>query len=114
MLTLDRLLTAVSVVWLMAVLCSGTLQVSPVAAGMTIALLAVNFAGMVTGIVMVALLMLSKHDPFMGVNAGFVALCFNVAATGAVSLLTSAHRSGFEQDFASSPAEQPGDNREPV
>jgi SSS family solute:Na+ symporter len=69
------------------------------------------FAGMVTGIIMVALLMISKHDPFMGVNAGFIALCFNFAVTGAVSLLTSAHRSGFERDFASSPTEQPGDNR---
>jgi solute:Na+ symporter, SSS family len=71
------------------------------------------FAGMVTGVVLVVLLMLSKHDPIMGVNAGFIALCVNFAVTGAVSLLTSAE-SGFEKDFASSPAAQPQDNREPT
>ena len=71
------------------------------------------FAGMVTGVVLVVLLMLSKHDPIMGVNAGFIALCVNFAVTGAVSLLTSAE-SRFEKDFASSPAAQPQDNREPT
>src|SRR5712691_6065815 len=40
------------------------------------------FAGMVTGVVLVVLLMLSKHDPIMGVNAGFIALCVNFAVTG--------------------------------
>jgi solute:Na+ symporter, SSS family len=58
------------------------------------------FAGMVTGVILVVLLMLSKHDPIMGLNAGFIALCFNFAVTGIVSLLTSARESGFEQDFA--------------
>ncbi len=47
------------------------------------------FAGMVTGVVVVVLLMLSKHDPFMGLNAGFIALCFNFAVTGVVSSLMS-------------------------
>jgi len=52
------------------------------------------FAGMVTGVVVVVLLMLSKHDPFMGLNAGFIALCFNFAVTGVVSsLMSSANRS---------------------
>ena len=62
------------------------------------------FAGMVTGVVIVVLLMLSKHDPFMGLNAGFIALCFNFAVTGVVSLLTSSEKSGFEPDFGSSRA----------
>ena len=72
------------------------------------------FAGMVTGVVLIVILMLSKHDPIMGVNAGFIALCFNFAVTGVVSLLTSADESGFETDFASSPAAQSGENRELV
>jgi len=62
------------------------------------------FAGMVTGVLIAVLLMLSKHDPIMGLNAGFIALCFNFAATGVVSLLTSTHAIGFAPDFASSPA----------
>lgn len=57
------------------------------------------FAGMVTGVLLVVLLMLSNHDPIMGLNAGFIALCFNVAVTGIVSLLSSKNESGFEQDF---------------
>jgi SSS family solute:Na+ symporter len=61
------------------------------------------FAGMVTGVLIAVLLMLSKHDPIMGLNAGFIALCFNFAATGVVSLLTSTHEIGFAPDFASSP-----------
>lgn len=60
------------------------------------------FAGMASGLVIVVVLMLSKHDPFMGVNAGFVALCFNFAITGVVTLLTSADEKGFEPGFASS------------
>ena len=72
------------------------------------------FAGMVTGVMLVVLLMLSGQDPIMGVNAGFIALCFNFAVTGIVSLLTPAQQSGFEQDFVSSPAPRSGENRELV
>ncbi len=57
------------------------------------------FAGMVTGVLLVVLLILSNHDPIMGLNAGFIALCFNFAVTGIVSLLSSKNESGFEQDF---------------
>ena len=57
------------------------------------------FAGMVTGVLLVVLLMLSNHDPIIGLNAGFIALCFNFAVTGIVSLLSSKNESGFEQDF---------------
>src|SRR5713101_148348 len=43
------------------------------------------FAGMVTGVLIAVLLMLSKHDPVMGLNAGFIGLCFNFAVVAAVS-----------------------------
>jgi SSS family solute:Na+ symporter len=42
-------------------------------------------AGMVCGIAVVALLMLTKRDPWMGLNAGFIALCLNFATVGIVS-----------------------------
>jgi SSS family solute:Na+ symporter len=70
------------------------------------------FAGMVTGVLIAVLLMLSKHDPIMGLNAGFIALCFNFVVTGVVSLLTSTGESGFAPDFMSSPGFQSRDNRE--
>ena len=57
------------------------------------------FAGMLTGVLLVVLLILSNHDPIMGLNAGFIALCCNFAVTGVVSLLSSKNESGFEQDF---------------
>lgn len=46
------------------------------------------FAGMVAGVATVALLMLSKHDPVFGMNAGFVALCLNFLIVGITTLLT--------------------------
>jgi len=72
------------------------------------------FAGIITGIAIAVLLMFSKRDPIMGLNAGFVALCFNLAVTGVVSLRTSTGESGFAPDFASSPVLQSRDNREPT
>ncbi len=45
------------------------------------------FAGMVVGVVVVAILMLSKHDPVFGLNAGFVALCLNFVIVGATTLV---------------------------
>ncbi len=44
------------------------------------------FAGMVVGVAVVAVLMLSKHDPVFGLNAGFVALCLNFVIVGATTL----------------------------
>ena len=70
------------------------------------------FAGMVTGVLIAVVLMLGKHDPIMGLNAGFIALCFNFAVTGLVSLLTYTGDSGFAPDSISSPALQSRDNRE--
>src|SRR5271169_4803215 len=45
------------------------------------------FAGLVTGVLVFIPLMLTKHDPFMGLNAGFIALCCNFTVVALVSLL---------------------------
>ena len=58
------------------------------------------FAGMAVGVTTVAVLMLSKHDPIYGLNAGFVALCLNFLVVGVVSMLTPKQVSGFEQTSA--------------
>jgi solute:Na+ symporter, SSS family len=60
------------------------------------------WSGMIAGVVIVALLLLSKHDPVMGLNAGFVALCVNFAVVTAVSFLTHAERSGFDEALEAS------------
>jgi solute:Na+ symporter, SSS family len=54
------------------------------------------FAGMIAGVASVAFLVLSKRDPFLGLNAGFVGLCFNFLITVVLSLLTPREPSGFE------------------
>jgi SSS family solute:Na+ symporter len=59
------------------------------------------FVGIVVGVGMAMVLLLTKHDPFIGLNAGFVALCLNATATVVASLLTPAQRDGLEE----------GDNR---
>jgi len=46
------------------------------------------FAGMVSGLAAVAFLVLSGRDPFLGLNAGFVALSVNFLITTILSLLT--------------------------
>jgi SSS family solute:Na+ symporter len=46
------------------------------------------FAGLTTGLAIVAFLMLIKRDPLMGLNAGFIALYCNFAIAGLVVLLT--------------------------
>ncbi len=53
------------------------------------------FSGLLTGIGIVAFLVLTNRDPFMGVNAGFIALCFNLAVTVVVSFLTSVRATGL-------------------
>jgi len=53
------------------------------------------FAGMIIGVATVAFLVLSKRDPFYGLNAGFFALCLNALITVLVSLVTQA-QPGFE------------------
>ena len=54
------------------------------------------FTGIAVGVTCAALLILSKNDPFRGVNAGFVALCLNFAATVLASLATRPQPNGFE------------------
>jgi solute:Na+ symporter, SSS family len=54
------------------------------------------FSGIVVGLVIVASLMLTKRDPFMGLNAGFLALCANFIVTFIVSLVTPTQPDGFE------------------
>ncbi len=64
-------------------------------------------AGMVTGIATAVFLMLSGRNPYMGLNAGFIALCFNFAVTALVSLLTTVRVAGFDETLpplAASPA----------
>ena len=56
------------------------------------------FTGLVTGIALVAYLVLSKQDPFMGFNAGFIALCVNFVLAVIVSLMTRAEANRFQQD----------------
>ena len=63
------------------------------------------FAGLTTGTTIAAILMLTKRDPFRGVNAGFIAFCFNFAVTTAVSLFTSTRVSGFDVEPSSAPAQ---------
>jgi len=55
------------------------------------------FAGLATGISLAALLMFTGRDPYHGLNAGFIALCFNFAVTGLVSALTPLRASGFNE-----------------
>lgn len=55
------------------------------------------FAGLVAGVGLAMILVFSKHDPFIGLNAGFVAVCVNVAVTALVSVSTPAQRNGFEE-----------------
>ena len=42
------------------------------------------FAGLLTGLLSLCVLILSNHDPFLGVNAGFLALCLNFTVTFAL------------------------------
>jgi solute:Na+ symporter, SSS family len=45
------------------------------------------FAGVICGVAMVACLVLTGRDPWMGWNAGFVGLCLNFAVVGVMSWL---------------------------
>lgn len=54
-------------------------------------------AGLVAEVVAVAFLMLSRRDPFHGLNAGFIGLCVNSAISAVVSRFTPARQTGFDQ-----------------
>ncbi|HEV2326478.1 MAG TPA: sodium:solute symporter family protein [Terracidiphilus sp.] len=49
--------------------------------------------GLIVGIAAVAFLVTTRHDPFMGLNAGFVALLLNFVVTVSVCLMSSRQRS---------------------
>ncbi len=57
------------------------------------------FAGMATGILIFISLMVTKHDPLLGLNAGFIALCCNFAVVGLVSLIGPASHRGFDESL---------------
>jgi SSS family solute:Na+ symporter len=59
--------------------------------------------GLGTGIVVAALLVFGKHDPFLGMNAGFVALAANAVVTVAVSLMTSPEARTQSRPLAAAP-----------
>ncbi len=66
------------------------------------------FVGLVTGLSIAMFLMLTGQDPYRGLNAGFIALCFNFGATGVVSLLTPVRVAGFDKAVPSIAAPQSG------
>jgi solute:Na+ symporter, SSS family len=51
------------------------------------------FAGIVVGVGSAVLLMLTRHDPVFGLNAGFVALCLNLLVAVTASLVRAPSRS---------------------
>ena len=57
------------------------------------------FAGLVTGVAIVAFLGLTKRDPFHGLNAGFIGLGFNFAVTALISLLRPVELRGFDEQL---------------
>jgi SSS family solute:Na+ symporter len=54
------------------------------------------FSGIGGGIILVSFLIISGRDPFLGMNAGFVALGLNALLTVSVSLMTKPEKGGFE------------------
>ena len=58
-------------------------------------------AGILVGVGTAIVLVFSKHDPFFGLNAGFVALCLNLLVTIVVSLLTVPAPHSFEDPAVS-------------
>lgn len=56
------------------------------------------FTGLVIGVGATAFLLLSKRDPFFGLNAGFCALALNFVVATTVSLATRPHPSGFDAE----------------
>jgi SSS family solute:Na+ symporter len=47
------------------------------------------FAGLTFGVASMAILFLTKHDPFLGLSAGFLGLCANFTIAIALSLFSS-------------------------
>jgi SSS family solute:Na+ symporter len=55
------------------------------------------FAGLLTGVAIAAALTLTNRDPFHGLNAGFLALCFNFAVTAIVSAVSRVRIASFDE-----------------
>ena len=53
-------------------------------------------SGIVSGVVVVFLLIAPQTDPFLSLNAGFVALVINILVTVIVSLVTKPESGGFK------------------
>jgi len=60
------------------------------------------FAGMIAGVACTAFLVLSKRDPFGGMNAGFIALCLNSVVAVLVSLFSPVKTGTLMENFSSS------------
>jgi solute:Na+ symporter, SSS family len=65
-------------------------------------------AGALTGFAVAAYLMLTGHDPYRGLNAGFIALCLNFVMTGVISLLTRVRVAGFDEAIPAIAGSQSG------
>jgi SSS family solute:Na+ symporter len=52
--------------------------------------------GLISGVTVVLILILSKNDPFLSMNAGFVGLAVNSFVTIGVSLMTKPTEGGFK------------------
>jgi SSS family solute:Na+ symporter len=57
------------------------------------------FSGIVAGITAVTFLMITRRDPWMGLNAGFVALCLNFVVVTAVTLARPDYASEDQHAF---------------
>ena len=64
------------------------------------------FVGLITGLSIALFLMLTGQDPYKGLNAGFIALCFNFATTAVVSFLTPVRVAAFEETLPATVAAQ--------
>lgn len=114
-LTLGALVLAVySSMSLMALLLMGFAGVTQLFPGVVLGLFsrrvttAAIFAGMVAGIVLSVVLMLTGNDPYHGLNAGFLGLVLNLIVTGIVTLFRRAGASGFEQpELGTAPGKLP-------
>jgi hypothetical protein len=56
----------------------------------------------VTGVFIFIPLMVTKHDPVLGLNAGFLALCCNLIVVAAVSHFKPAEAGGFHEPLRAS------------
>jgi SSS family solute:Na+ symporter len=102
-LTLGALLfaifTSVSLVSLLLLGYAGVAQLFP---GVVLGLFSKRvtsrgvFAGMIIGISVAVLLILTGHDPFYGLNAAFIGLGINFTVTVVVSAVTRVQVNGFE------------------